>query len=462
MNSYYEKTLATGAVRCIDDEIPFDIPRSWTWCRLGSVFNIWSARRVHEKDWRSKGIPFYRAREIAKLADFGTVDNDLFITKELYEEFSKSGIPHIGDLMITAVGTLGKTYIVDTNEPFYYKDGSVLCIGNPYGFYSKYLKAFFESTIFSDQYLSESDGTTVATLTMVRLNKYLIPLPPLKEQVRIMNKVSSLLSLTDVYTIKHNQFEKLNTQIAELLKKSVLQEAIQGRLVPQIESEGTADELLEEIRAEKKRLVKEGKMKKSVIANESYIFRGDDNRYYEQIGSQILDISSEISFDIPDSWRYCRLGDIAYLRLGKTPPRGEPEYWKPGEYPWVSIADMVDGGTTYHTKESISKEGARLFQNIISPAGSLIMSFKLTIGKISILGTHAFHNEAIVTICPYVISADWLKCFLPMIAQTGTTKDAIKGKTLNSKSLNALLIPLPPILEQKRILAMIDKISETL
>ena len=194
----------------------------------------------------------------------------------------------------------------------------------------------------------------------------------------------------------------------------------------------------------------------------SRIFHGDDNRYYEQIGSQILDISSEITFDIPDSWRYCRLGDIAYLRLGKTPPRGEPEYWKPGEYPWVSIADMVDGGTIYHTKESISKEGARLFQNIISPAGSLIMSFKLTIGKISILGTHAFHNEAIVTICPYVISADWLKCFLPMIAQTGTTKDAIKGKTLNSKSLNALLIPLPPLLEQKRILAMIDKISETL
>lgn len=316
MNSYYEKTLATGAVRCIDDEIPFDIPRSWTWCRLGSVFNIWSARRVHEKDWRSKGIPFYRAREIAKLADFGTVDNDLFITKELYEEFSKSGIPHIGDLMITAVGTLGKTYIVDTNEPFYYKDGSVLCIGNPYGFYSKYLKAFFESTIFSDQYLSESDGTTVATLTMVRLNKYLIPLPPLKEQVRIMNKVSSLLSLTDVYTIKHNQFEKLNTQIAELLKKSVLQEAIQGRLVPQIESEGTADELLEEIRAEKKRLVKEGKMKKSVIANESYIFRGDDNRYHQNINGEDIIIDDFLPFEIPSTWRWISLGELVADRTG--------------------------------------------------------------------------------------------------------------------------------------------------
>ena len=225
-NSYYEKLLATGEIKCIDKEIPFEIPDSWSWCRLSSVFNIWSARRVHEKDWRSKGIPFYRAREIGKLADYGVVENDLFIDRELYDGFSKSGVPQIGDLMMTAVGTLGKTYIVDTNVPFYYKDGSVLCIGNPHGVYPKYLKAFFESTIFSAQYLSESDGTTVATLTMIRMNKYLIPLPPLKEQIRIMDKASSLLTLTDTYNVKQNQFERLNSQITDLLKKSILQEAI--------------------------------------------------------------------------------------------------------------------------------------------------------------------------------------------------------------------------------------------
>ena len=123
---------------------------------------------------------------------------------------------------------------------------------------------------------------------------------------------------------------------------------------------------------------------------------------------------------------------------------------------------MKDGAVIYHTKETISKEGAKLFQNVISPAGSLIMSFKLTIGKISILGMDAFHNEAIVTISQYCISVDWLRYFLPMIAQSGTTKDAIKGRTLNSKSLNALLIPIPPLKEQKRILSRIDKILETL
>ena len=140
---------------------------------------------------------------------------------------------------------------------------------------------------------------------------------------------------------------ELESNFFNRLYKSILQEAIQGRLVPQIESEGTAEELLEDIHAEKQRLVKEGKLKKSALANKSRIFRGDDNKYYEQIGSEILDISEEIPFDIPDSWRFCRLGDIASLRLGKTPPRGESEYWNPATYPWVSIADMKDGETIY-------------------------------------------------------------------------------------------------------------------
>lgn len=459
MNSYYEKTLATGAVRCIDDEIPFDIPQGWEWERWGNVsFSIqygYNAPAIENGDVRMvrisdiqdnkvlwQGVPFCNiaAQEIP---NYILEPNDIL--------FARTG------------GTVGKSFLVESVPVKAIYAGYLIRTRYSNELSPLYLKSFMESSLYWEQLRTGTIATAQPNCNGKTLGKMLLPIPPKDEQKRIVSKLTELTSLIENYRVVEFSFRKLNDSINESLKKSILQEAIQGRLVPQIKSEGTAEDLLEEIRAEKKRLIKEGgKLKKSAIANESRIFRGDDNRYYEQIGSQILDISSEISFDIPDSWRYCRLGDIAYLRLGKTPPRGEPEYWKPGEYPWVSIADMVDGGTTYHTKESISKEGARLFQNIISPAGSLIMSFKLTIGKISILGTHAFHNEAIVTICPYVISADWLKCFLPMIAQTGTTKDAIKGKTLNSKSLNALLIPLPPILEQKRILAMIDKISETL
>jgi type I restriction enzyme S subunit len=192
-NKYFEKVGKTE--QDITDEIPFEIPDDWKWCRIGSILNIWSARRVHERDWRSSGIPFYRAREIGKMADWGHVDNDLFIEQSLYDEFSKSGVPQIGDLMMTAVGTLGKTYVVETNNPFYYKDGSVLCIGNPFRLNPYYLKLFFESSAFANQYLSESDGTTVATLTMVRLNRYLIPVPPLKEQTRIVEKIKTVTSI---------------------------------------------------------------------------------------------------------------------------------------------------------------------------------------------------------------------------------------------------------------------------
>lgn len=192
-NKYFEKVGKTE--QDITDEILFEIPDDWKWCRIGSVLNIWSARRVHERDWRSSGIPFYRAREIGKMADWGHVDNDLFIEQSLYDEFSKSGVPQIGDLMMTAVGTLGKTYVVETNNPFYYKDGSVLCIGNPFRLNPYYLKLFFESSAFANQYLSESDGTTVATLTMVRLNRYLIPVPPLKEQTRIVEKIKTVTSI---------------------------------------------------------------------------------------------------------------------------------------------------------------------------------------------------------------------------------------------------------------------------
>jgi len=176
-----------------EDEIPFEIPESWEWCRVKTILNVYSARRVHEKDWRSSGIPFYRAREIGKLADTGSVNNDLFIDKSLYDEFSKSGVPLAGDLMVTAVGTLGKTYIVKEGEVFYYKDGSVLCFNNRFHMNAKFLKYYIESPAFIEQYANESQGTTVATLTMVRVNEYLIPLPPLAEQHRIVEKLEQVL-----------------------------------------------------------------------------------------------------------------------------------------------------------------------------------------------------------------------------------------------------------------------------
>ena len=180
----------------IDEElIPYELPPTWRWCRWGCLVNVVSARRVHQSDWRNEGIPFYRAREIGKLADCGFVNNDLFITKELFLRFAKNGVPLPGDLMVTAVGTLGKSYIVKETDKFYYKDASVICLENRHGINPKYLKLVMESPFMKAQIKSNSSGTTVATLTIERMNEYIIPLPPIEEQQRIVNKLEELLPL---------------------------------------------------------------------------------------------------------------------------------------------------------------------------------------------------------------------------------------------------------------------------
>lgn len=193
MSSHYEKL--DGIERCIDDEIPFEIPESWEWSRLGSMMNVVSARRVHQSDWRNTGVPFYRAREIGRLADYGFVNNELYISEELYGEFSQSGIPLPGDLMVTAVGTLGKTYIVKQGDRFYYKDASVICFENHGKLYPQFLKLLMDSPFMEAQIKGNVSGTTVGTITMVKANEYLMPVPPYAEQIRICNMVNMYTDL---------------------------------------------------------------------------------------------------------------------------------------------------------------------------------------------------------------------------------------------------------------------------
>lgn len=177
------------------EDIPFEIPNTWKWEKWGNIINVVSARRVHQSDWRKEGIPFYRAREIAKLAVDGSVENDLFISQELYDEFSIDGVPQPGDLMVSAVGTLGKSYVVKAGDLFYYKDASVLCFENYGGMNPYYLRYVMQSSLMKNQIESNSGGTTVDTLTMVRMVQYILPIPPLNEQDRIVNKINEILEI---------------------------------------------------------------------------------------------------------------------------------------------------------------------------------------------------------------------------------------------------------------------------
>ena len=235
---------------------------------------------------------------------------------------------------------------------------------------------------------------------------------------------------------------------AQELKNSILQLAVQGKLVPQDNSDEPASELLKRIQAEKARLIKEGR----------YI--PDKKHTAEPIKDD------DILYDLPDNWVWVRFADMVAFNSGKTPQRQNTSYWNNNAYPWVSIADMIADGCTYTTKESVSQKAIReCFSEKISPAGTLIMSFKLTIGKVSILGTEAVHNEAIISIYPFACGEEkttlqkYLFKVLPLIAETGNSKNAIKGKTLNATSISNLLIPLPPLTEQQRI---VEKIEELL
>ena len=192
----YEKR-GNGEPVCIDDEIPFEIPESWEWARLGSVVNIVSARRVHQSDWKSSGIPFYRAREIVKLASGDEILDPLYISEELYEKLKEDGVPKSGDLMVTGVGTIGTSYIVKEADLFYYKDASVLCFENRYGIYAEYLQLALQSPDMTMQIRNASSGTTVATITMKNAVDFVLPIPPLAEQRRIVAKVDEILSLID-------------------------------------------------------------------------------------------------------------------------------------------------------------------------------------------------------------------------------------------------------------------------
>ena len=459
MNSYYEKFLATGEVKCIDEEIPFEIPQGWEWTRIGNIFNHTSGKQQSSSN-KSGGTPQKFITTSNLYWGYFVLDNVKVMN--FTEEEIKTCSATKGDLLVCEGGAgYGRSAI--------WNYGYDICLQN----HIHRLRPLIDGTceyVYYFMYLQKesnnlaSVGTAMPGLSANRLKSLLIPFPPVTEQNRITEKLKEVFTVVEKYDKVQEELNLLNSSLNEVIKKSILQEAIQGRLVPQIIEEGTAQELLEQIREEKQKLVKEGRLKKSALTD-SVIFKGDDNKYYERIGDKSIDITEEIPLDLPDSWTWVRFGQYLKMSIGKTPPRGDTKYWANGQYPWISISDMSDYGFVKTTKETVSECAKSLFGEI-SPVGTLIMSFKLTVGRTSILNISAYHNEAIISIYPFVDkdyrARNYLFHILPIISNLGDSKDAIKGKTLNSKSLNNLLLPLPPLMEQQRIVAQIEKLFEQL
>ena len=304
-NSYYEKFLATGEVKCIDEEIPFEIPEGWEWTRIGNIFNHTSGKQQSSSN-KTGGTPQKFITTSNLYWGYFLLNNVKVMN--FTEEEIKTCSATKGDLLVCEGGAgYGRSAI--WNEDF------DICLQN----HVHRLRPLIDGTceyVYYFIYLQKesnslaSVGTAMPGLSANRLKSLLIPLPPIAEQKRITNILSEVFPMVEKYELTQEKQNLLNSSLNDAIKKSILQEAIQGKLVPQIESEGTAKELLEQIRQEKQKLVKEGRLKKSALSD-SVIYKGDDNKYYERINEEVVEI--ELPYDYPDSWCVVRLKDVCQL-----------------------------------------------------------------------------------------------------------------------------------------------------
>ncbi|WP_311440880.1 restriction endonuclease subunit S [Hoylesella buccalis] len=287
-------------MKCIDDEVPFEIPQGWEWCRMQDVITFVNGRAYKKEELLSRG-----KYKVLRVGNFFT--NNQWYYSDL--ELSEDKYCYHGDLLYAWSASFGPQIWNGDKTIFHYHiwnvkfDTKVL--------FREYLYYFF--LFDKTQVRASTTGSTMVHVSMENMKPRLIPIPPIDEQKRIVCGVERVLPYVEKYELSQSRKDILDANIKESLKKSILQEAIQGKLVPQIDSEGTAQELLEQIKAEKQKLVKEGKLKKSAL-NDSVIFRGDDNKYYEQVGSEVSEI--ELPFDFPSSWSIARLNAVCQLTDG--------------------------------------------------------------------------------------------------------------------------------------------------
>ena len=309
LSSYYEKFLATGEVKCIDEEIPFEIPKGWEWTRIGNIFNHTSGKQQSSSN-KNGGTPQKFITTSNLYWGYFVLDN-VKIMNFTEEEINNCSATK-GDMLVCEGGAgYGRSAIWNYDYD--------ICLQNHVHRLRPCINGICEYVYHFIYLLKESNnlssvGTAMPGLSTNRLKGLLLPFPPLPEQNKIVTKLGELLPQVEKYSKVQNCLDELNVTINDKLKKSILQEAIQGKLVPQIAEEGTAQELLEQIKLEKQQLIKEGKLKKSALTD-SVIFRGDDNKYYERINAQTVEI--ELPFEYPNNWSVLRLKDICQLIDGE-------------------------------------------------------------------------------------------------------------------------------------------------
>ena len=448
-NSHYEKFLATGEVKCIDEEIPFEIPDGWEWCRMQDVITFVNGRAYKKEELLTQG-----KYKVLRVGNFFT--NNEWYYSDL--ELPADKYCYKGDLLYAWSASFGPQIWYEDKTIFHYHiwnvkfDSKIL--------FREYLYYFF--LFDKTQVKASTTGSTMIHVSMENMKPRLIPIPPINEQKRIVRKIENVIPLVERYGEFQNKKEILDSNIRESLEKSILQEAIQGRLVPQDPSDEPAFELLKRIREEKLRLVKEGKLKKKDITD-SVIFKGDDNRHYEKIGGQIIDISEDIPFDIPDSWSWVRLRNICSIMTGATFKKEDARHDNQGIRVLrggnILPFEIKSKDDDIFLSPDCIKQNILLKQNdLITPAVTSLENIckmaraekdmpTTTVGGFVFILRPYYDLDSISIYLLEALSSPALIEFVKSI----TNKSGQAFYNIGKERLGAALIPLPPIKEQERI-----------
>ena len=468
-NSYYEKMLATGEVKCIDEEVPFEIPQGWEWCRLRGV--IYPPKYGTSSKSLSNGdVPVLRMGNIQD----GKVVYDKLVFSNNVED-NRKYLLQDGDLLFNRTNSaelVGKTAIFKGNRHVIY--AGYLILLRPIKTTSEYLNYFFSSP-YVRSYCKEvkTIGVQQCNINAEKVSQLLVPIAPIEEQMRIVDKIKEVLPSVDKYSISQYNLDLLNVSLSECLKKSILQEAIQGRLVPQIVEEGTAKELLEQIKKEKQKLVIEGKLKKSALAT-SVIFRGDDNKYYELIDGSPVCIDEFLPFQIPETWVWCKVKDLLEIQTGASFKKEQANANKKG-------IRILRGGNilpnkyifrdddVFVSEEFVNANTILKKNSIITPAVTSLEN----IGKMAVIEKDYKNVSAggfVFIISPYIqdfnhslLLAYFLQSPFLIEAMRGITKKSGAAfYNLGKERLKELYLPLPPMAEQGRIVGKINEVLSSI
>ena len=451
-NTPYEKI--GDEVRSLADEVPFDIPDSWEWVRLGELFQ------------HNTGKALNAANRTGQLKQYITTSNlywDRFELNNLKEmHFSESEVEKCtvikGDLLVCEGGDIGRAAI----WPFDYP----MCIQN----HIHRLRAYVPICTRFFYYLFDlykhagwigGKGIGIQGLSSNAIHSLLFPLPPLAEQYRIVDAIVTLQPYTDAYADVESTLDILNTAFPERLKKSILQEAVQGKLVPQDPSDEPAEALLERIRVEKQRLIKEGKIKKD--KHESVIFRRD-NSHYEKRGSEEVCIDDEIPFEIPENWVWCRLGSI--LEKLTDGAHSTPKYTDSG-VPFISVKDVSSGVLSFDSAKHISEsEHRELYKRCDPKRGDILLTKVGTTGIPVIVDTDEefslFVSVAQLRFLHSLLDKNYLLLLIqsPLVQQQCTEHTrGVGNKNWVMRDIANTLVAIPPLAEQKRIVAFYTSIT---